>query len=359
MKRKSIIRALCLLAAVMIGAAANAQTTVTDKETDAPVTYASVFDKATGKFLGTTDGSGNLPGKAETAATISIQHLNYETATVDMATVEGGKISLTPLVRRIKEVTVNKEKHDYVRLKVYVRQLAWMTDTLAKVTKAICHLYMKPTKKGGSPKTTVLSQSTVFNKSALEGKNRKMTRAVIRVRPDMFLRFQGPKWVKKLPTDSVERQDLESLGGDWGIDYARYDWKNKRCDVVEDSVRFRKNWTIPFLGVSIGRMHSTETYDITHGAPKFTNLTNYLQGFRVTHNKSDTSVDLYQEFFVLEADYASKEDLEKEKEAKREKFVEPEGFPPLNEGVEESMKKMGRLTEQEFDELWFGDDTKK
>lgn len=359
MKRNSVIRTLCLAAAAMLGIAANAQTTVIDNETEDPVTYASVFDKETGKYLGNTNGSGNLPEKAEAAKTISLQHLNYETATVDMASVEGGKIRLTPQVRKIKEVTVDKGKHDYIRLKVYARQVTWLTDTLAKVGRGICHLYMKPKKKGGSPDVVLKSLSSLFNKSVLKNKNRKMTRAVLNVRPDMFMQFVGPRDVKQLPADSVKRLKLTSLGGNWGINYARFDWKNKRCDVVEDSVFFKKLFTIPLTKIAMGNMFRTETYDITYGAPKFSNMTNYLQGFRVVHKPSDTSVDIYEEFFVLGVDYASKEDLENDKKEKVVAFEDSEEYPRFNESVEEAMKTMGKMTREELQELWYQDDKKK
>lgn len=343
----------------MLSIAADAQTTVIDNETEDPVTYASVFDKETGKYLGNTNGSGNLPEKAEAAKTISLQHINYETATVDMATVDGGKIRLTPQVRKIKEVTVDKGKHDYIRLKVYARQVTWLTDTLAKVGRGICHLYMKPKKKGGSPAVVLKTLSSLFNKDVLKNKNPKMTRAVLGVRPDMFIHFNGPKEVKQLPADSVKRMKLYSLGGNWGIDYARFDWKNKRCDVVEDSMFFKKPFTIPLTRIAFANMFRTETYDITYGAPKISNMTNYLQGFRVIHKPSNTSVDIYEEFFVLGMDYASKEDLENDKKEKVGTFEESEEYPPFNESVQEAMKTMGKMTKEEAEELWYQDDKKK
>lgn len=359
MKINSVIRTLCLAAAAMLSLAANAQTTVIDNETEEPVTYASVFDKTTGKYLGNTDGSGQLPEKAETAGTISLQHINYETTTVEMASVEGGKIRLAPQVHKIKEVTVDKGKHDYIRLTVYARQLTWMTDTLAKVGRGICHLYMKSKKKDGSPKVVLKSLTTLFNKDVLKNKNRKMTRAVLNVRPDMFMHFEGPGNVKQLPADSVKRLKLRSLGGNWGINYARFDWKNKRCDVVEDSVFFKKLFTIPLTRLAIGHMYRTETYDITYGAPKISNMTNYMQGFRVLHKPSNTSVDIHEEFFVLGVDYASKEDLEKDKEEKVATFEPSDEYPAFNENIQEAMKTMGKLTKEEIQELWYQDEKKK
>lgn len=352
-KRTHRIAALLLMAAsAFVSLPAGAQTTVVDGETGGPVTYASVYDKATGKYLGYTDGSGNLPEKALNTATVNIQHINYHAATVDTGTLTDGRITLVPLVRSIKEVTVDKGKHDYVRLKVYVRQLTWLTDTLAKATKAICHFYLKASKASGSPKITILSGQSVYNKDILEGKYKKMVRGVMRINPEFMLSIMGPKEVKKLPADTVKWKDLNSIGGNWGRQYARFDWKNMRCSVVEDSVWTQKPFTIPLTGIAVSNCFISETYDIHHGAPKIANLTDMLFGMRITHKKTNTSIDVYNEAFVLDVDYASKEDLEREKKATTYgEFVEPEGFDPFNESVQKAVENMRPLTDEEKEEI--------
>lgn len=280
--------------------------------------------------------------------TITLQHLNYKPIEVEMSSVTDGKIRLTPQIHNVKEVAVDKGKHDYIRLKVYVRQLAWMTDTLAKVTRSICHLYFKASKGCGNPKITVLSGEALYNKDVLSGKNAKMVRGVLNFDPSFAVDVSGPKDLKKLPEEKVKRLNISNFGKNWGKLYARFDWKNNRCSIVLDSMRFLKPFTIPFFGISMGNIFNTETYDIRYGAPKLSNLTSMLFGMRITHKKSHTSVDLYNEVFVLDVDYASKEDLELEKNGQmREDFEEPAGFMPLNEGVRQAMLNMRPMT---FDE---------
>ncbi len=349
--RRQFVR-LLLVGLAFVCLSAKAQTTTVDSETGAPVTYASVYDKATGKYLGYTDGSGNLPEKAQSATTVNIQHINYNAASVDISTVTDGKIKLTPLVRSIKEVTVDKGKHDYVRLKVYVRQLTWLTDTLAKATKAICHFYLKASKASGKPKITILSGKSLYNKDILEGKYKKMVRGVMRINPEVMLSILGPRRLKKLPADTVTWMNLNSIGGNWGREYAQFDWKNMRCSVVEDSVWTKKPFTIPLTSIAVSNCFVSETYDIHHGAPKIANLTDMLFGMRITHKKTSTSIDIYNEAFVLDVDYASKEDLEREKNATSYgEFVEPEGFAPFNESVLKMMENMRPLTDEEKVEI--------
>jgi hypothetical protein len=352
--KHALWKCLCLLfvAFVFAGLPAKAQTMVVDGETGDPVTYASVYDKSTGKYLGVTDGSGFLPEKARDVATIGIQHINYQAATVEAGSLTDGRIALTPLVRNIKEVTVDKGQHDYVRLKVYVRQLAWMTDTLAKATKAICHFYFKASKASGKPTITILSGKSVYNKDILSGKYRKMVRGVMRINPEVMLSIDGPKRLKALPADTVTWKELNSLGGNWGREYARFDWKNMRCSVVEDSVWATKPFTVPLTSIAVSNFFFSETYDIHHGAPKIANLTDMLFGMRITHKKTSTSVDIYNEAFVLDVDYASKEDLEREKNATSYgEFVEPEGFAPFNESVLKALENMRPLTAEEKAEV--------
>lgn len=77
--------------------------TVVDAETDEPVPYASVFDKALGKYIGNSDGSGVIPSKAEGVQTIALQHMNYQPTDVCLDTVTDGKIRLTPLVHSVRK----------------------------------------------------------------------------------------------------------------------------------------------------------------------------------------------------------------------------------------------------------------
>ncbi len=331
---------------------ASAQTIVVDAETDEPILYASVFDKTTGEFIGKTDGAGILPAKAAETTAITLQHLNYQPSDIEMATVTDGKIRLTPQTYTVKEVAVDKGQHDYIRLKVYIRQLAWMTDTLAKVSRSICHLYFKASKGQGSPQVTVLSREALYNKDVLSGKNSKMVRGVLNFNPSFATDVSGPGHLKKLPEEKVKRLNICNLGKNWGITYARFDWNKNRCSIVMDSVRFLKPLTIPFFGISMGNIFNTETYDIHYGAPKLSNLVNMLSGMRITHKKSNTSVDLYNEVFVLDVDYASKEDLELEKLVPAsDDFEEPTGFMPLNEGVRQAMLNMRTMTLAERKEL--------
>lgn len=353
-EQHSVIMRLLFVCMAFFCLTASAQTTiVVDAENEEPVLYASVFDKATGKFIGTTDGAGCLPQKIGEAKAITVQHLNYNPADIELATVTDGKIRLTPLVHSVKEVAVDKGKHDFIRLKVYVRQLTWMTDTLAKVAGAICNYYFKANKAHGTPKITILSGKALYNKDILTGKNAKMVRGVLNFDPTFEIHINGPKELKQLPKDKVKRLNIMDMGKNWGITYARFDWKNNRCSVVEDSVRFLKPLTIPFFGISVGNIFRTESYDITYGAPKLSNLTDMLYGMRLTHKKSNTSIDVYNETFVLGVDYASKEDLEKEqKNPLSEEFVVPEGFMPFNENIRRAMLNMRPLTMEERKELY-------
>ncbi len=346
--------AACL---ALISLSGHAQTVV-DASTGSPVLYASVYDKATGRFLGTTDGAGNLPEKATEAAELSVQHINYKPATVELATLAGGAIGMEPLVRTIKEVTVDKGKHEYVRLKVFVRQMAWMTDTLAKVQQSVCHFYFKASKPTGTPKVTMLADSSVFDRSVLAGKNFKMARGIMRFSPDVVMKVTGPRQVKTLPADSVTRTDLGSLGGNWGVEYATFDRGNARCSVVQDSVWFKKPFTLPLTGIAMSRCYRVETYDIRRGAPKIANLASLLYGMRLTHKKSDTSIDLYNEAFVIDVDYASAADYQRESKAAPTRLEEPEGFQPLNDAVLAAMKNMRPLTTQEKLQL-LEEETKK
>ncbi len=298
MKRDTIAPRLLSVCLGFFCLTASAQTVV-DAETDEPVPYASVFDKTIGKYIGNTDGSGAIPQKAEGVQTIALQHMNYQPADVCLDTVTDGKVRLVPLVHSVKEVPVDKGMHDFIRLKVYMRQLAWMTDTLAKVSQAICHLYFKASKDCSSPyETTTVSSQSLYNKDVFACKNGKMSRLIFNYSPDRSLQIHGPERLKRLPDGKVKRLNIREYSKNFGVCYARFDWKNERCQIVNDSIYFFKPFSIPFIGISVSKFFSTETYDIHYGAPKLHNLSNMLYGHRVTHKKSNTSVDLYGEMYV-------------------------------------------------------------
>lgn len=331
------------------------QTVVVDGQTGEPVTFASVFNTATGHYLGITDGNGCLPQQARQVPTVNVQHINYQPVTVTLDTLADGKMRLTPLVRTVKEVVVDRQQHDFVRLKVYVRHYVWMTDTLAKVTRGICHLYLKPQKSSGKPKATWITAEALINRSILEGKRRPLVRGVLNLVPTDFIHIDGPRQLKQLPADSVARKVISPRLGNWGLTYATFDWANKRCNLVKDSIFFDKPFTIPLTGYTMSNFFYTESYDIRYGAPKFATLTNFIMGMKIAHKKSGANINWYDEMYVLDADYASKADYERELKNNNDGNVgtleEPEGLPAMNPNVVEAMKNMRELSLEERKEL--------
>lgn len=130
---------LAVLAAVAV--AASAQTKVVDADSDEPVAFASVFNDETQTRVGLTDTDGKLPEAAAGCKKISIQHINYGSKSFDMDSTDNAVIRMKSVTYQAFEVTVNKEKGDYLRIKTFVKQYTLLNGKPANVCQYNCGLY--------------------------------------------------------------------------------------------------------------------------------------------------------------------------------------------------------------------------
>lgn len=341
------LRSLFAALLLVVGNSVSAQIKVLDSESGLPVSYASVFDDATGKVLGITSSDGILPSATASCAKVSVQHLNYEPATVTISSITDNTIKLVAReAYPVEEVTVGKDKRDYVRLKLYVRQYTMVNGTVAAVGEGIYYAYYdKDSKK--RKKYLLLSQKKLRNNSIFDDQKKLVVRAAnsVSALPDINLSGAIKNFAKY--DDGLRHTEYYGKHKE-GTTFVRHNDKAKRLELVEDSFFVDKPFNLWILGITLSDMYSSMSFSSTYGKPSLSTLQNFTFSARVTHNKTHAAVDKYIEAYVLGVDYDDKngfKTLEKQLEARRnsgskEKFVRPDGFPSFNRYVAEAMSHM-------------------
>lgn len=337
----------------------HAQVKVVDEDGDTPISYASVFDDATGKVLGITNSDGSIPVTLNPEATISIQHLNYMPITVKVGNIQNDSIHMESRSYQVGEVAANSQAHDYLRAKLYVRQYSILNGKVAVVDESICYAYYDYSDHSKTPIQQILSRKILKDESALKGQKFWLQAYATESNPLNFTRLNIEGLNKG--TEEIKYKELRQRAIKDGEKVAtrilRYDPKDQRLEYILDSGYVEKPRRIPLLGLSMTNIKLLVNLKTYNKVVKLSGLENMLVSYRVVHNKTQGYVDSYTEMYVLGFDYASKEDLkETKKDAKENKKVAKakkkagEGtpferpvnanIPPFNKYVETAMKTM-------------------
>lgn len=347
-KKRRFYRAIWLfIIAVLVASHANAQIKVVDQDDNMAVSYASIFDDATGKVLGLTSSTGEIPMKLSAETTISIQHINYQPLTIKVGDIKGDTIRLASRDYQVGEVAVSKEKHDYLRIKFYVRQYSLINGQVAAVDQTICYGYYPYDDHSKRPTCQILSQKKLRNEAALAGQKFALTAFATMSDPLLFAHFDVEPFYETLK-DGKRYQQMKD-GIKRRTIFVREDKATQHCQLVIDSALVEKPFNVPLFGVSLSHGYGSANFS-THGkTPTLAGLENAIYSMRLTHNKTQSYVNLYCELYVLGVDYADKKDFaELKKQLKEQKksgtqpsFQCPSAeIPPFNKYVQTAMKGM-------------------
>lgn len=343
--QKSLLVAFFVLCGSLM---ASAQVKVVDAASGSPVSYASVFDDATGKVVGITTSEGVLPAGASSCQNILVQHINYEPTPVAMGSIQGNTIKMTAREGyQVPEVVVNKEKHDYMRLKIYTRQYTIMNGVVAAVSESIDYGFYN-TKSQKLKEKLLLALRLQRNESLFAGQSKWIVRAasIGNALPGADISDEL-RCIKLYDDGKRHEQHLFGKRKYWTY-FVRHDAKAKRIDFIRDSIYVDKPFNLKILGVSFSDGYTCSSFSSVYGKPSLSTWKNNVFAMRVTHNKTKSSVAKYTESYVLEAEYASKADYKalrkelelKAKEENRVHFERPQGFPGFNKYVTSAMKNM-------------------
>lgn len=330
----------------------SAQVKAVDSESGLPVSYASVFDDATGKVVGITSSGGLLPPAAYSCGKISVQHLSYEPATVFVNAIADSVIRLAPReAYQVKEVTIDKAKSDYVRLKLYVRQYTMINGVVSAVGEGLYYAYFDKSSKKRK-KHLQLSQKLLRNESVFKGQKWQVEQVAKHTDflPNVDISAVVDGYSKY--NDGSRHQIYNGKNKVRSVFY-RHDDKAQRLEFVSDSGYVDKPFNLWLFGVSLSDVYGSMTFSSAYGKPSLSALQCITFSGRITHNKTQVTVDRYAEVYVLGVDYDTKagfKALERQLDVQRKKsatagFVRPDGFPPFNKYVTEAMEHMTEVKE--------------
>lgn len=354
---------LMLMACTHAYAQAQVHIKVVDEDGDMPVSYASVFDDATGKVLGLTTSDGSIPVKLSPAATISIQHLNYQPVTIKVADVKNDSIHLQSRSYQVNEVAINNQAHDYLRMKYYVRQYSIINSQVAEVDESICYGYFDYKDHSKKPQRQILSRKVMRDENALKGQKMMLQIFATNNDPLLFMDLNVEKLNKavgQLRKAKLAEYKQNFIKNDvkMGNTILRFDSINHHLEMMIDSGMVEKPVSIPLFGISMTNLSCLTNIKTNNNHQiKLSGLENMLVSYRVVHNKTQGFVDLYAEIYPIGVDYADKKDLqetkaqaknnkkdskEKRKSGESTTFERPSSsnIPPFNKYVEAAMKTM-------------------
>ncbi len=327
---------------------AMAQVKVVDGASGLPVSYASIFDDATGKVLGITNSDGLLPAAADSCKTISVQHINYDPVTLELGSVSDGVIKLASRrAYEVKEVAVDRDNHDYIRLKMYTRDYTVVNGMVAEVSESVGYGYFD-SKTRKYKEGQCLTMNHLRNEAAFNGQ-----KMIVQAFAECDKPTYGGRISRSLSFfDKYNDGKKHPLYDKKGIKLVTYSVRHneaaKTVELVADSALVEKPFNFWLFGISMSDGYGVATFSSAYGKPSLSTLRNNLSVFRMTHNKSQVSVTMFQERYILGVDFANKEDYkalkkelsEKAKAGTSEAFVRPEGVPPFSKYVAEAMKSM-------------------
>ncbi len=347
---KRVLFVVLLFANCVLGMA---QVKVVDGVSGQAVSYASIFDDATGKVLGITNSEGLLPAAADSCQTISVQHINYDPVTVERSSVTDGVIKLASRkAYEVKEVAVDRDNHDYIRLKMYTRDYTVVNGMVAEVTESVGYGYFD-SKSRRHKEDQCLMMRHLRNEDAFNGQ---------KIIVQAFAECDKPSYDGRIArsvaffdkyNDGKKHREYDKNGVKTVTYFVRNNEAEKRIELVSDSALVDKPINFWLFGVSLSDGYGLATFNSAYGKPSLSTMQNHFMVYRMTHNKSQVSVTIFRERYVLGVDFANKEDFkaikkelkEKEKAGTAEKFVRPAGLPPFSKYVDEAMKSMKVLHE--------------
>lgn len=327
---------------------AMAQVKVVDGTSGLPVSYASIFDDATGKVLGITSSDGVFPAAADSCKTISVQHINYDPVTLELGSVSDGVIKLAARkAYEVKEVAVDKDNHDYIRLKMYTRDYTVVNGMVAEVSESVGYGYFD-SKTRKYKEGQCLTKNHLRNEGAFNGQ-----KMIVQAFAECDKPSYGGKISRALSFfdkyNDGKKHTLYDEKGNKMVTYSvRHNEAAKTIELVADSALVEKPFNFWLFGISMSDGYGLVTFNSAYGKPSLSTMRNNFMVYRMTHKKSQVSVTVYQERYILGVDFANKEDYksikkelaEKAKAGTAEKFVRPEGVPPFSKYVAEAMKSM-------------------
>lgn len=315
-----------------------AQAVLVDEDTREPVDAASIFDNETGKLVGLTDETGKLPAESSKAKSLVVQHINYGSVQVSTADIANDTIRVKALTFNVPGITVNKDPDMVLRIKAYTRSYSFVDNQPVAISEGMRNLYFKNSDEEKKPKIKTVSEKSCVDLDFYKSQS-MWVQAIADPDYPMFMRIRNYVLYDTLKNN--RRLIVSDKKGKRLVVYMKEDSVNQTCEMITDSGFVEAPFHLPLFRISLTNLYVNEKYSTKSGMPKLANLLSYTRMMRVVLNKSKRFVDIVDEYYPLEFEYITKEQMKEERKDKTTiPFERPENMPALNPVMERAMKKM-------------------
>lgn len=305
------------------------QAVLLDKTTGQRISYAQILSNK-GAVIGTTDIDGNLPQDLNDEM-VTIQHIAYNPKSVKSSLFKKDiPVYLTPIEYQLDAVTVTAKNIEYIHLRTYFRSYQ-LNDSCMKYFRDGYLDFFIDTKHKDAEKVLVKIRN--FQNDSLIDKDKERANTLVDkyiYTPDLdgltlmeTLKKEG--W--EYNTDSIDSRLLfnEMVGGAIRIDTVQ---KVLRVEYDVLATKVKKPKTLFGYTTLLENFYQTENYIYNSEYQSYMDLIN-RKGYRKLffgHEKDprEQMIEIFDELYVLEHRYITKDEMKQYKKALKSKSNEPQ-----------------------------------
>ena len=319
-KIKSMKAKICTILSLLFIVNLNVlgQAVLLDKTTNQPISYAQILNNK-GAVVGMTDIDGNLPQNLDDEI-VTIQHFAYNPENVKSSQFKKGKsIFLSPIEYQLKEVTVTAKNTDYIYLRTYFRSYQLNDSCMKYFRDGFLDFFINIKHKDTE---RFVQKIRTFQNNELIEKDKKRTNTLV----DKYIYtpyLDGLTLIESLKkegwrynADSIDCRLLlnEIVGGVTRLDTVQGVLRVE-YDVL--ATKEKKPKTLFGYTTRLESFYQSENYIYKPGYQSYMDLINrknYRKLF-FSHKKDskEQMIEIFDELYVLEHKYISKDELKQYK----------------------------------------------
>lgn len=304
------------------------QAVLLDKTTGQCISFAQILNNK-GAVIGTTDIEGNLPQDLNDEV-VTIQHIAYNPENVKSSLFKKDTpIYLTPIEYQLDAVTVTAKNREYIHLRTYFRSYQ-LNDSCMKYFRDGYLDFFIDTKHKDAEKLVIKIRN--FQNDSLIGKDKERANTLVDkyiYTPNLdgltlmeTLKKEG--W--KYNSDSIDSRLLlnETVGGAIRMDTIQ---KVLRVEYDVLATKGKKPKTLFGYTTHLESFYQTENYIYNSEYQSYMDLINrksYRKLF-FSHKKDpkEQMIEIFDELYVLEHKYITKDEMKQYKKALKSKSNKP------------------------------------
>ena len=304
------------------------QAVLLDKTTNQPISYAQILNNK-GAVVGTTDIDGNLPQNLSDEI-VTIQHIAYNPENLKSSQFKKSKsVFLAPIDYQLKEVTVTAKNTDYIYLKTYFRSYQLNDSCMKYFRDGFLDFFINVKHKDTE---RFVQKIRTFQNNELLEKDKKRTNTLV----DKYIYtpyLDGLTLIESLKKEgwryNVDSIDCRLLLNEMVGGVIRLDTVQGILRVEYDALATKEKKPKTLFGYTtrLENFYQTENYIYKSEYQSYMDLINrknYRKLF-FSHKKEpkEQMIEVFDELYVLEHKYISKDEMRQYKKVRKSKSNEP------------------------------------